>query len=150
MSFEIWIDTASAAGGYGGWSYVAFGGPEPRGVAGGDRRTTPVRMALTAAIAALEGLAADKAAPVRLLSRELAAGSVPEPTEDRDLWDKLDKLQAARSAPAAFAPLPQTDKARADFVHGWAAFALDIAKTKGAFSSQIPKPNLRALVSKAG
>jgi ribonuclease HI len=148
MSFEIWIDAAWARGGYGGWSYVCFGDGEPRGVAGGDRRTTAERMMLTAAIAALESLAATPAAPVKLFTAE--RGLLAEEMEtDRDLRDRLAKVVAARSAPVAFVDRKgSTEEVRSSFVQGWAEFALDTAKTKGAFSSAIPRSNLKMLAAK--
>ncbi len=151
MSLDIWTDTDWAKGGYGGWAFVRIGGTEAQGVAGGDRRTTPLRMALTGAIEALTSVGKE-AGPVRLRTpeRALITGAVEDRLpEDKDLWDRLAKLIAARTAPVSFvAGDPTQDLKTIEFAHGWAAFAMDIAKTKGTFSSAIPKPNLKALLAK--
>jgi len=152
MSIEIWTGAAWAKGGWGGWAYVMLGEAEPRGVAGGDRRITPMRMALTVAIEALE--AAGPAADLILYtpSADLAAGlaqAVAAAEEEKDLWERLAKQVGARGGKTVFRDRAvQKPDAAADFADGWANFALDIAKTKGLFSSPIPKPNLRALLAK--
>jgi hypothetical protein len=149
MSLEIWTGVAWAKGGYGGWSHARLDGGAPS-VAGGDRRTTEARMALTAVIEALREIAGDPARPVRLLTphRKLIAAPT-EPDEDADLRETLAKLIAARTAPVAFADSPCTDVA-AVFAHGWAEFALNIAKTKGAFNATIPASNLKTMIAKRG
>jgi hypothetical protein len=149
---ELWTGAVWTAGGYGGWAYVRLGAVEPQGVAGGDRRTTITAMALTAALAGLEAVADTPAQPLRLHSpsRDLvafAADSSAQPAEDQDLWKRLRLAVAARPGPVSFSEsAPPTDRVVA-FAQGWAEFARDIAKTKGAFSSPIPKRNLQALIA---
>lgn len=148
MSLEIWTGVAWAKGGYGGWSWSRLDGAG-QGVAGGDRRTTEARMALTAVVEALGELKAE-VGPVKLYTahRKLLA-SPAEPGEDADLREVLAKLVAARGAPVVYADSPPADAA-AVFAHNWAAFALDIAKTKGAFNATIPASNLKAMIAKRG
>ena len=151
MSLEIWTGVAWATGGYGGWAHVRIGAGDAQGVAGGDRRTTPVRMALTAAIEALQ-TAGEPSAPVRLHTPEPALlQGPPEDGQDDDLWDRFNKVRGARTAPVT---LVDSSRKAADptavFVHGWAEFALNIARGKGAFQSAIPKPNLKTLMAKRG
>lgn len=160
---SIWIASRSAAGGYGGWAHVRIAGETAEGAAGGDRRTTSMRMLLTAA---LEAMASedDKSAPVRLHSadpaflegaRSLAAwrdaGWIEDgkPVPEQDLWAKL--IEALKARPGSgFVDARTGPEAVLDFVDHWAAFALNIAKTKGDFGAPIPKPNLKALVTKLG
>jgi hypothetical protein len=148
MSLEIWTGVAWAKGGYGGWAHVRL--DKALGVAGGDRRTTEARMALTAAIEALGSAAGEPGAPLRLLTphRRLLAAPA-EPGDDADLRERLARAVAARTAPVTFADAPAADAA-AVFAHGWAAFALDIAKTKGAFDAAIPASNLKAMIARRG
>jgi len=149
MSLEIWTGVAWAKGGYGGWSHARLDGGGPS-VAGGDRRTTEVRMALTAAVEALKEIAGDPAKPVKIYSPHRKLVLTPaEPGEDADLRDALTKAIKARGAPVLFADSPPTDLA-AVFVHGWAEFALNIAKTKGAFNATIPASNLKTMIAKRG
>lgn len=149
MTLEIWTGVAWAKGGYGGWSQARLDGGGPS-VAGGDRRTTETRMALTAAIEALKEIAGDPARPVKLYTAHRKSVMTPaEPGEDADLRDALAKLVKARTAPVVFADSPSTDVA-AVFAHHWAAFALDIAKTKGAFDAVIPASNLKTMIAKRG
>lgn len=165
----IFTATASAKGGYGGWAQLRARGDALQAVAGGDRRTTPLRMALTGALEALaDATEEDPKAPVRLYTDdgELAAGSAQldawraagwtdakgAAVAEQDLWEKLTRALNARTAPVAIAHASAlaNSKEPIAFVQAWAAFALDIAKTKGAFSSPVPKPNLKALLVKWG
>lgn len=147
MSLEIWIGAAFAKGGYGGWSWSRLDGAGS-GVAGGDRRTTEARMALTAAVQALKEAAKDPPGPVKLYTAHRKLLTAPaEPGEDADLRDTLAKAVAARTASVTFVDAPPADPA-AVFAHNWAAFALDIAKTKGAFDATIPASNLKTIIAK--
>ena len=149
MGVEVWIGTAEAAGGYGGWAYVGLGGAEPRGVAGGDRRTSRARMALTAALEALGELDPGVDVVLCTADRSLAAGPAAEPDEDADLHARLAAAVSSRTGATRFRLRPAADEA-SRFADAWAAFALDSAKTKGAFSSPIPKPNLKTFLAKRG
>lgn len=152
MSIEIWTGAAWAKGGWGGWAYAILGEAEPRGAAGGDRRTTPMRMALTVAVEALEAAGPGTDLVVYTPSADLAAGlaqALAAADEDKDLWERLAKQVGARTGKTEFRDrAAQKPDAAADFADGWANFALDIAKTKGLFASPIPKPNLKALLAK--
>ena len=147
MSLEIWIGAAFAKGGYGGWSWSRLDGAGS-GVAGGDRRTTEARMALTAAVEALKEAAKAPSGPVKLYTAHRKLLAAPgEPGEDDDLREALVKRVAARAGPVTCVDAPPADPA-AFFVHNWAAFALDIAKTKGAFNATIPASNLKTMIAK--
>lgn len=134
----------------GGWAYVRDDASGVSGQAGGDRYTTPVRMALTGLIAALKeapkgaiAIHTDNAEVVRV-GAMLAKGLQPQgdeaPEDDLDLWAQL--AAALPGRPATFArsgPDPKTPNA---FAGAWADLARDKANAKGVFSSAIPKPNL--------
>ena len=150
---NLWIAGIDAAGGYGGWAWVAVQGPEAQGVAGGGRRTTARTMALTALTDAVKTLGAGPfvihaADPgLRALKALRAAGwKTPEgqPLGTPELWDALAAV-LDKTAGWSFAP---GHKEGTVFVDAWAAFALDIARGKGTFSSAIPKPNMKTLVGK--
>ena len=149
--------------GYGGWAWLAIEGAAARGWAGGERRTTAARMALTGALEALK--APEIAGPVQLdlgdpalirigadlLAREAAGWRDREggPIADEDLWRKLATAIAARAAPVSFAGAPPAPDAR-DFIAAWTDFASNIAKDRGPFAAAIPKPNLQTFLAKRG
>lgn len=151
MSQRIWIQTSHhAAFKCGGWAYVRAAGREVAGQAGGDRYTTPDRMALTALLAALKDLAREPVAiqldngAVARSAALIAAGRPPQgddaPTEDLDLWAQLTAALAGGSPSFAIAGPAKTSPT--GFAAAWAELARDKANAQGAFASAIPKPNL--------
>jgi hypothetical protein len=144
---HLWVAGAEAAGGYGGWGYALVRGDEASGVAGGARRTTATAMALTGLIHALEAMTPDqRAAPLVIHAQQLAGlkGSA-EALEPPELWAAAEAALGKLSGGWSLAP---GHAAGGEFALAWAAFALDIARGKGAFSSPIPKPNMKTLVAK--
>lgn len=138
--------------GYGGYAFVRVEDGARSGVAGGDRRTTGLKMTLTAVIRALETLSAppggtfvtlqitDEAVALDL--RRVIAGDPDfKPVLEGDLWAELTALIQPRAAQIGVVPLPVSEPA-AGFAQAWADFGADAAKTRGAFKSPIPKPNL--------
>ena len=138
--------------GYGGYAFVQriageTGAAAIRGVAGGERRTSAARMALTGLIEALASLsdqAPDTAVTLHFADPDLAAELVSADgayaTAEPETW------AAARAAVAArpvlkLVPLA-TDTPAAGFLIAWADFGRDTAKTRGGFKAAIPKPNL--------
>jgi hypothetical protein len=144
---HLWVAGAEAAGGYGGWGYALVRGEEASGVAGGARCTTAAAMALTGLIHALEAMTPDqRAAPLIVHAPQLAGlkGSA-EVLEPPELWAAA---QAALAKQPGGWSLGSGHAAGGEFALAWAAFALDIARGKGTFSSAIPKPNMKTLVGK--
>ncbi|HTI67130.1 MAG TPA: hypothetical protein VL460_06245 [Caulobacteraceae bacterium] len=157
---DLWIAGAEAAGGYGGWGYAVVRGAEAVGTAGGARRTTGIAMALTGLADALAGFTpAQRAAPLQVHSADRllaafkalrAAGwktPAGEPLPAPDLWQAAALALDKQTGGWSFTP---GAAAGTEFAQAWAVFALDIARTKGTFSSPIPKPNLKTLVGKLG
>ena len=147
---EVWIHGACAGGGYGGWSYVIREGEQWRGVAGGATRTDAEAMALTGLLSALESPGeAPKGGQLVLHLADVAMlnGSNAHPELARRLAkvlaDRPGKLKVAEARKAANA------KAWSEFLSSWADFARDKAKTRGAFSAVIPKPNIAKFVQDA-
>jgi ribonuclease HI len=151
----LWTYTAwNPHGGHGGWAYAARG-ETTAGAAGGERATTAERMALTAALRALQALGGAKAAALHTPSRALADGAAALPAwraarwrdetgaavADADLWAALDGLLTASGAEVRAAPSPPAGSPSA-FVAAWAEFALGKVKATGPFAAPIPKPNL--------
>lgn len=138
--------------GYGGWAFVRkldgeSGAAAIKGAAGGERRTSPAKMSLSALIEALTSLAdlpADTAVTLRFadpaLAGELVASDGAYATAEPEAWAAARALVAARSSlnlvPLA-AGAPQTG-----FLAAWAEFGLDTSKSRGSFKAAIPKPNL--------
>ena len=155
---HLWIAGAQAAGGYGGWGYAVVRAGEAVGVAGGARRTTGIAMALTGLTQALIAFDAEaRTAPLEIHTADqmLAAFTLlrtagwktpnGQPLEAPELWDALATALDKQTGGWTFtAGAP----AGIEFDEAWAVFALDIARTKGTFSSAIPKPNLKTLVGK--
>ena len=134
----------------GGWAYVRDDAVGLVGQAGGDRYTTPVRMALTGLVAALKeapkgqvAIQTDNAEVVRV-GAMLAKGLQPQgdeaPEADLDLWAQL--AAALPGRPATFARSGPDANTPSAFAGAWADLARDKANAKGAFASAIPKPNL--------
>ena len=151
MSTAIWIQTSyHQAFKCGGWAYVRSHDKAASGQAGGDRYTTPERMALTALLAALKDLPKGAAsiqiddAAVARTAALIAAGRPPQgeaaPTDDLDLWAQLTAALAGRKP--AFAIAQPSKAAPTGFSAAWAELARDKANAQGAFASAIPKPNL--------
>jgi len=119
---------------------------EVAGRAGGDRRTTRARMALSGFLAALKELPG--ASPVvviapradALVLHALLKPSADPPTDDLDLRAGLAKALAGRAWRLAVGdPTGPTPMA---FAAAWADLARDKAKAGGAFTNAIPKTNL--------
>jgi len=144
-SIRIWLAVSYAAPfRTGGWAFVRSAGGAVSGAAGGDRRITGDRLALSALLAALK----DAAGPVELVTADPFLAAAPErlaatgedaPTEDLDLWGqvatafKARPVRIARQAPTPGKPLA--------FAGAWAEQARERARN-GAFAFPIPKPNL--------
>lgn len=144
---HLWVAGADAAGGYGGWGYALVRGEDASGVAGGARRTTAAAMALTALMHGFEAMSPEqRAAPLVIHAPQLAGlkGSA-EALEPPELWAAAAKALEKQTGGWSLSP---GHAAGAEFAKAWAAFALDIARTKGTFSSAIPKPNIKTLLGK--
>ena len=156
MSTAIWIQTSyHQAFKCGGWAYVRSHDKTASGQAGGDRYTTPERMALTALLAALKDLPPkekqggavsiqiDDGAVARTAA-QIAAGRPPQgddaPSENLDLWAALTATLAGRQP--TFAIAGPSKASPTGFAAAWAELARDKANAQGAFVSAIPKPNL--------
>ncbi len=142
----IWISAAcTGSPGYGGWAWVALGGPETKGQAGGDRRTTVQAMAAAGVAAALQGAPGSAPVLIRSESGYLVEGVPRPPFDEEPGWLKVGALLHTRAGPvrAELAKPVVGQKGAFTFVDAWAAFALEKVKTTGAFSAPIPKSNLR-------
>lgn len=134
--------------GYGGWAHVRRNADGTlTGAAGGERRVSGAKMALTGVIEALTALAdlpVNAAVTLRFgdpnLAAELTASDGAYATAEPEAWTAARKLLAARPV-LALSPLAGTTPA-AGFLKAWADFGLDTAKTRGTFKAAIPKPNL--------
>lgn len=143
---RIWIAAShDAAHRNGGWAFVRAG-DEAAGRAGGDRRTTRARMALTGFLSALKDLPAG--APLAVVAVRPDALVLhtllkppPEPiTDDVDLRATLAKALDGRAWTLAVGdPKGATP---ASFAAAWADMASEKAKASGAFENAIPKTNL--------
>ncbi len=142
---RIWLAASYAAPfRTGGWAFVRSAAGAVTGMAGGDRRITAERLALSAILAALK----DGSGPVELIAADPLIVGVPQrleatgddaPTEDLDLWAQV--ATAFRSRPVRLvrqAPAPGKPLA---FAAAWAEQSRERAKN-GAFAFPIPKPNL--------
>jgi hypothetical protein len=134
--------------GYGGWAHVRRNADGTRaGAAGGERRTTGARMALTGLIEALTALAdlpVDTAVTLHFadanLAAELVASDGAYALAEPEAWTTARKLLAARPV-LTLSPLSESTAA-AGFLKAWADFGLDTGKTRGSFKAAIPRPNL--------
>jgi hypothetical protein len=130
----------------GGWASVRDVGGVVTGFAGGQRNTTPRRMALAGLAAALREL--PPGAPVRVetsspelaaLTGELAAArAAGDP--DLDLWTQIHA--AAKGRHLDLVQVPSPPETAAAFVAAWADAAMNKGKSGGLFSTAIPKSNL--------
>ena len=134
--------------GYGGWAHVRRNADGTlAGAAGGERRTTGARMALTGlieALAALADLPVDTAVTLHFadpnLAAELVASDGAYALAEPEAWTAARKLLAARPV-LTLSPLNEAAPA-AGFLKAWADFGLDTGKTRGTFKAAIPRPNL--------
>ena len=134
--------------GYGGWAHVRRNADGSlAGAAGGERRTTGIKMVLTGVVDALTAIAdlpADTAVTLHFadpaLAAELVASGGAWATAEPDAWAAARKAVAARPV-LSLAPLSDTTPV-AGFLKAWADFGLDTAKTRGTFKAAIPRPNL--------
>jgi hypothetical protein len=110
-------------------------------------------MTLTGLTAALQALSpAQQAMALKIHTAEPALrgdwdAAAAEAPETAALWTGL---KAALQRQAGGWTMVPGHREGVAFTQAWAAFALDIARTKGAFSSPIPKPNLATVVGKIG
>ena len=143
---RIWIAAShDAVHRNGGWAFVRTG-IEVVGMAGGERRTTRARTALTGFAAALKGAAAGEALAVvasradALVLHTLLKAPKEPPAADLDLRASLAKALEGRTWTLAIgdpdAPTPF------NFAVAWADMASEKAKMSGTFSAAIPKSNL--------
>ena len=151
MSTAIWIQTSfHEAFKCGGWAYVRSHAGAASGQAGGERYTSPERMALAALLAALKDLPKgvlaiqiDNAVVARTAAM-IAAGRPPQgdeaPAENLDHWVALTAALAGRQP--AFAIAQPSKASPTGFAAAWAELARDKANAQGPFISAIPKPNL--------
>ena len=143
---RIWIAAShDAAHLNGGWAFVRVG-TEVYGVAGGDRRTTRARTALSGFIAALKDIPAGETLsvvaprPDAMVLHQLLKPPKDAPTEDLDLRAALAVSLSGRTwalalgDPDALTPFT--------FAVAWADMASEKAKMGGAFTAAIPKTNL--------
>lgn len=148
-SVDLW--TASLCKpdpGYGGWAHVRRNADGSlAGAAGGERRTTGIKMVLTGVIEALGAVAdlpADTAVTLHFADPDLAAELVTADgawaTAEPEAWAAARALLAARPV-LSLAPLSDATPV-AGFLKAWADFGLDTAKTRGTFKAAIPRPNL--------
>lgn len=146
-AIRLWIAAShDAAHRNGGWTYVRAGAGEPVAWAGGDRRTTRARMALTAFLAALKDLPADASLAVvapradALVLHTLLKPPADPPADDLDLRAVLQAALAGKTWTLAVGdPAGPTPAA---FAAAWADTASEKAKMSGAFTNAIPKTNL--------
>lgn len=149
---RLWTRAAHhAAFKCGGWAWVRLVAGERAGQAGGERNTTPRRMALAGLVAALKDLPAGAVAidlgdpAMALLLRKIVAGEAlsdeETPTEDLDLWAALTTALKGRTVSFGASGAGAKGGPQA-FAQAWADLAMDKAKMGGAFASAIPKPNL--------
>jgi hypothetical protein len=146
---RIWLEISHhAAFRVGGWAYVRADEQAISGHAGGDRRIDLERAALVGLLAPLR---ATVARPVALYTASAGVLAIPArisaaqageqaPTENLDLW--AEAMTALASGAVQLIRAAATAGTSGAFAAGWAEFARDKAKDKGAFTAPIPKPNL--------
>jgi ribonuclease HI len=145
---QIWLGAAHHPSfRCGGWAYVRTEGSLVTGAAGGQRNTTPQRVALAGLVSALRGLppSTDQVIHIQTTSpeavplAEVLAGRA-QPEGDLDLWAQLATASKGyRLEIARVAVKPDTATA---FTDAWANLAMDKAKATGPFTAAIPKANL--------
>ncbi len=149
---RLWARSAHhAAFKCGGWAFARLIAGERSGQAGGDRNTTPRRMALAGLVAALKDLPPGAVAidlgdaAVAALARKIAAGQAlaedETPSEDLDLWAALTTALKGRAVTFTASGVGAKGGPQG-FAQAWAELAMDKAKMGGAFVSAIPKPHL--------
>jgi ribonuclease HI len=145
---QIWLGVAHHPSfRCGGWAYVRAEGSQATGAAGGQRNTTPQRMALAGLVSALRGLppGADQVIRIQTTSpeaiplAEVLAGRA-QPEEDLDLWAQL--ATASRGYRLEIVRVPTKPDTPTAFADAWANLAMDKAKSTGPFTAAIPKGNL--------
>ncbi len=143
----------------GGWACLRLINGQVTGFAGGERRTTPGRMALAGLAAALRELPAvgnpgagevviETDSPELITVAGLLTGSrraggegpSESPEADLDLWARI--LVGAKGRRLRFVRAPLTPETPTAFVAAWAEVAMNKAKSSGPFSAAIPRPNL--------
>lgn len=149
---RIWTSTAHhPAFRCGGWAWVRSGAGPLAGAAGGERYTTPRRMALAGLAAALRDMpktpgpiAIQTTSPELVALAGVLTGKAPRPDDDPE--EDLDLLAQIAAATAGKAVTivhePRERRAPTAFTGAWADLAMDKAKATGPFSSAIPKTNL--------
>lgn len=143
---RIWIAAShDAAHLNGGWAFVRAGA-EIYGAAGGDRRTTRVRTALSGFAASLKDvppgapLSVVAPRPDAMILHQLLKPPVEPPTRDIDLRTALRATLQGRTWTLAVGdPDAQTPF---NFAVAWADMASEKAKMGGAFTAAIPRTNL--------
>jgi hypothetical protein len=147
---------------FGGWACVWRAGGQPGGLAGGERNTTPGRMALAGLAAGLGALgragAGTPAAAIRIEtnSAELLVfapvlaglgapgGAAPSgpgaPDQDLDLWAGI--IAGARGRALTLTRDLGGPDTLIAFTTAWAQFGMERARARGAFSAPIPRTNL--------
>ena len=149
----LWITaTHEAVYGSGGWAYARRVGGQVTGAAGGERRTTARRMALTVLAEALKDLsrASPGPAPSELTLHAalpqfidilaILEGKAPPPEEDLDLWAPV--LAAKGQTPLVLVRSEAGPISPIAFLNAWAEFTRQKARAKGQFRAVLPKPNL--------
>ena len=144
---SVWIAAAfDPAYLCGGWASVRRLGPEPAGHAGGERRTTALRMLLTGLAAGLRGAPPTAAVTVKTHAAEAAmlagvlSGATPGPEGDLDLWAPV--LAACRGRAVKVIAAPSGPDTPMAFARAWAELSRDKTKAKGPFTAAIPRANL--------
>jgi hypothetical protein len=149
VSIDLWTAALCKPDpGYGGWAHVRRNADGTlAGAAGGERRVSGAKMALTGLIDALTALAdlpVSTAVTLHFgdpnLAAELVASDGAYATAEPEAWAAARKLLAARPV-LVLSPLSDSTPA-AGFLKAWADFGLDTAKTRGTFKAAIPRPNL--------
>ncbi len=146
---QIWIGAAHhPAFRCGGWASLCVAAGQVSGAAGGERNTTPGRMALAGLVSALRGLPLGTGpGSVRILMTGAELAMLPEvlagraqPEEDLDLWAQIAKAAETWQLDLMRVALdPATPTA---FAAAWANLAMDKAKASGPFAAAIPRSNL--------
>jgi len=128
----------------GGWAFVRAVGADITGAAGGERRTTPVRMALAGLAEALKDLPAGEA--VLHVDAADAARLSPlfggEPPADEDLAPYAPLVAALAARAVRVTRIADPAGTPLAFARAWADLASDKAKAAGPFRAPIPKTNL--------
>lgn len=146
---RIWIAAShDPAHRNGGWAWVRAGGPDVAGWAGGERRTTKVRMVLAGFLSSLKDLPAAPLAVVAPRADAIVLHAILKPPAE-PLGDELDLRAALAKALQrvswTLAVGDPSGPTPATFTSAWADTASEKAKMGGAFTVAIPKVNLSRL-----